>query len=76
MGMELMARYSIPPDQRPGPALGADLIGGRGPDDRIEMLVVHPDGNNWSICEGRAPRTMSTIRDRGGPSSTGFAWPR
>jgi excisionase family DNA binding protein len=44
--MELMARYSVPPDQRRDLALGADLIGRRGPDDRVEVLVVHADGTS------------------------------
>ncbi|MDB5402292.1 MAG: hypothetical protein JWQ55_4310 [Rhodopila sp.] len=44
MGMEMMGRYSVPPDQRPDLALGADLIDRRGPDDRVEVLLVHANG--------------------------------
>jgi len=42
--MELMARYSVPPEQRPDFALGADLIAGCSSDDRVGVLVVHVDG--------------------------------
>ena len=44
MGMELMARYSILGADRPGTAQGANMLKRRGPDDRVEMVVVHSDG--------------------------------
>src|ERR1700688_352828 len=50
MGMDLMARYSAPPDQRRELALGADLIDRSGPDDRIEVLVVHADGSRDAVA--------------------------
>ena len=49
MGMELMARYSLPPGDRPDLVRGADLLKRRAPADRVEMLLVHPDGSRESV---------------------------
>jgi excisionase family DNA binding protein len=56
--MELMARYSVPRDQRPGFALGADLIDGVGPDDHIEVLVAHMDGTRDVVSLPKAAAEM------------------
>ena len=50
MGMELMARYSLPAADRAGSAQGADMLRRRGPADRIEVLVVHPDGTREAVA--------------------------
>jgi excisionase family DNA binding protein len=47
--MELMARYSLPAGDRPGVVRGADLLKRRAPEDRVEMLLVHPDGTSETI---------------------------
>ena len=49
MGMELMARYSLSAGDRPGVARGADLLKRRAPADRVEMLLVHPDGTRETV---------------------------
>lgn len=49
MGMELMARYSLPASDRPAVGQGADLLKRRAPADRVEMLLVHPDGSRETI---------------------------
>jgi excisionase family DNA binding protein len=49
MGMELMARYSLPPGDRPDLVRGADLLKRRAPADRVEMLLIHPDGSRESV---------------------------
>ena len=49
MGMELMARYSLPLGDRPGLVRGADLLKRRTPADRVEVLLVHPDGSRESV---------------------------
>jgi excisionase family DNA binding protein len=49
MGMELMARYSLPASDRPAVGQGADLLKRRAPADRVEMLLVHPDGSREAI---------------------------
>ena len=49
MGMELMARYCLPPGDRPDLVRGADLLKRRAPADRVEMLLVHPDGSRESV---------------------------
>jgi excisionase family DNA binding protein len=49
MGMELMARYSLPASDRSVVGQGADLLKRRTPADRVEMLLVHPDGSQEAI---------------------------
>jgi excisionase family DNA binding protein len=49
MGMELMARYSLPAGDRSDLARGADLLKRRAPSDRVEMLLVHPDGTREAV---------------------------
>ncbi|HXT80017.1 MAG TPA: helix-turn-helix domain-containing protein [Acetobacteraceae bacterium] len=49
MGMDLMARYRLPAADRAGSALGADLLRRRGGADRVEILVVHPDGTREQV---------------------------
>jgi len=49
MGMERMARYSLPLGDRPDLVRGADLLKRRTPADRVEMLLVHPDGSRESV---------------------------
>jgi excisionase family DNA binding protein len=49
MGLELMARYSLPASDRPTVGQGADLLKRRAPADRVEMLLVHPDGSREAI---------------------------
>lgn len=49
MGMELMARYSLPASDRPAVGQGAELLKRRAPADRVEMLLVHPDGSRETI---------------------------
>jgi excisionase family DNA binding protein len=50
MGMELMARYSLPAPDRAGSARGADMLKRRRPGDRVEVLVVHPDGTREAVA--------------------------
>ena len=47
--MELMARYSLPLGDRPDLVRGADLLKRRAPADRVEMLLVHPDGSREGV---------------------------
>ena len=49
MGMEVMARYSLPLGDRPDLVRGADLLKHRAPADRVEILLVHPDGSRESV---------------------------
>ena len=58
MGMNLMGRYGVAPDQRSNLAIGADLIDGAKPDDRVEVLVVHADGARNSIVLPKAAAEM------------------
>ena len=44
MGIEPMARYRLPAGDRRDAVRGADLLKRRAPADRVEMLLVHPDG--------------------------------
>jgi excisionase family DNA binding protein len=50
MGMELMARYSLPISDRAESAHGAELLKRRSPTDRVEVLVVHSDGTREAIA--------------------------
>ncbi len=49
MGMELMARYSLSADDRQAVVRGADLLKRGAPADRVETLVVHPDGTREAV---------------------------
>jgi excisionase family DNA binding protein len=49
MGMELMARYSLPPAEGPDAMRGADLLKRRAPADRIQMLLIHPDDSRETV---------------------------
>ena len=49
MGMELMARYSLPAADRLDVGRGADLLKRRTPADRVEMLLLHPDGSREAV---------------------------
>ena len=49
MGMERMTRYSLSAGDRPEVARGADLLKRRAPADRVEMLLVHPDGTRETV---------------------------
>src|ERR1700710_1489663 len=61
MGMELMARYTLSADDRPGVERGADLLRSRSPLDRIEMLLVHSDGTREAV--GVSEATAGIIAD-------------
>lgn len=50
MGMERMARYSLPEADRAGSARGADALKRRGPADSIEVRIVHPDGTSEAVA--------------------------
>jgi len=47
--MELKARYSLPGDDRPALGESADLLRRRAPADRVELLLVHPDGSREAV---------------------------
>jgi excisionase family DNA binding protein len=49
MGMERMARYSLPANDRSAIGQSADLLKRRTPADRLEMRLVHPDGSQEAI---------------------------
>jgi excisionase family DNA binding protein len=49
-----MARYSLPPADRPGSALSADTIKRRAAADRVEMMIVHPDGTRDTVAMPQA----------------------
>ena len=48
MGMEPMARYSLPAGDRWDAVRGAMLLKRRTSADRVEMFLVHPDGTRES----------------------------
>ena len=48
MGMEPMARYSLPAGDRRDAVRGAMLLKRRKSADRVEMFLVHPDGTRES----------------------------
>lgn len=54
MGMELMARYSLPAGERAGGARSANMLKRRGAADRVEVLVVHPDGTREAVAVSAA----------------------
>jgi excisionase family DNA binding protein len=58
MGMELMARYSLPEADRADSARSADILKRRGPADRVEVLVVRPDGTQEVVA---LPQTAAGI---------------
>jgi len=43
-------RYSLPAADRAGSARSADLLRRRSASDRVEMLVVHPDGTQERVA--------------------------
>jgi excisionase family DNA binding protein len=47
--MKMMARYSLPIDERADTVRGAELLRRRGPRDRVEMLLVHLDGGREAV---------------------------
>jgi excisionase family DNA binding protein len=49
MGMELIARYSLPAGDRPDVVRSVSLLKGRAPADRVEILLVHPDGTREAV---------------------------
>ena len=49
MAMDAMARYSLSVPDRAGSARGAEILGGRRPDDRIEVSILHPDGERETV---------------------------
>jgi len=58
MGMELMARYSLPEVDRADSARSADILKRRSPADRVEVLVVRPDGTQEVVA---LPQTAARI---------------
>jgi len=49
MGMNLMARYSLPAGDAPNAMRGVDLLRRRAPADRIEVMLVRPDGTQETV---------------------------
>jgi excisionase family DNA binding protein len=49
MAMEPMTRYSLPVVDRAASAHGADMLNQRGPADRVEVVVVRPDGARETV---------------------------
>jgi excisionase family DNA binding protein len=49
MGMNLMARYRLSAGDAPNAMRGADLLRRRGPDDRVEVLLVRQDGTHEAV---------------------------
>ena len=50
MAMEAMARYSLPVPDRAESARGAEMLGARGLGDRVEMIILHPDGTRETVA--------------------------
>jgi excisionase family DNA binding protein len=50
MGMDLMARYSLPEADRAGSARSASMLRRRGTEDLVEVAVVHADGTKESVA--------------------------
>ncbi len=50
MGLDLMTRYSLPSVDRAATALGAEVLNGRDPTDRVEMTVTHADGTIQAVA--------------------------
>lgn len=49
MGLDLMARYSLPAADRAGSARSAETLRRRGAEDRVEVLVVRRDGTREQV---------------------------
>ncbi len=49
MGMDVMTQYSLPPPERAATARGAEVLNGRGPQDRVAMTVIHTDGSTQGV---------------------------
>ncbi len=49
MAMGVMARYSLPANDRAGSAHGAELLKRRGAADQVEVTVVHADGTSEAV---------------------------
>jgi excisionase family DNA binding protein len=49
MGMNLMARYNLPAGDVSTAMLGANLLKRRAPADRVEVLLVRPDGTQEAV---------------------------
>ena len=50
MGVERMGRYRLPASDRPHAADSAGLLRQRLPADRVEVLLVHPDGTHDAVA--------------------------
>jgi excisionase family DNA binding protein len=50
MGMDLMARYSLPETDRAGSVSSARMLRRRGPEDAVEVGVVHADGTRETVA--------------------------
>ena len=50
MGMDVMARYSLPEADRAGSARSARMLRRRGPEDAVEMGIVHADGTRETVA--------------------------
>lgn len=61
MSMDLVAHCSLPAADCPGAACGADLPRRRGAEDRIEMLLRHPDGMQEAV--GVSPAAAGLVAD-------------
>jgi excisionase family DNA binding protein len=48
--MELMARYSLTAADKAGSARSAEILKRHGPADRVEVLIVHPDGSREAVA--------------------------
>jgi excisionase family DNA binding protein len=60
MGMDMVARYSLPAGDAPAALQGADLLRRRAPTDRVEVLLIHPDGTRDAITMPEAAISIVT----------------
>ena len=60
MGVERMGRYSLPVSDRPHAADSAGLLRQRLAADRVEVLLVHPDGTHEAVALPEAAVAMIT----------------
>ena len=60
MGMDTVARYSLPAGDAPAALQGADLLRRRAPADRVEVLLIHPDGTRDAITMPEAAISIVT----------------
>ena len=58
MGMDLMARYSLPIEERAVTARAAERLKQRGPADRVEVLLVNSDGTREAVAVPKAAADM------------------